>query len=108
MEVRFRPRDQYCKPASSKTTVGSKLILKIKRKVVKSAAEEPDAAKDEPKYEYSSQLIGICNKTYQFSGKKQGYKPVMKTGGSSNLLSCYVYQLASRGRHYKPEAVKVL
>lgn len=73
MEVKFRPRDQYCKPASSKTTLGSKLILKIKRKVVKSsAAEEPETAKaeqSEVKYEYSTQLVGICNKTYQFSGK---------------------------------------
>lgn len=72
--MKFRPGDRYCAPALSKTVVGSSLILKVKRKKVAtpkedaSNSEESEGERLEIKYEYSVKLMGICNKTYQFTG----------------------------------------
>ena len=77
--MRFRPDDQYCKPALSKTVVGSSLILKVKRhRTVQSEANHSLATESarssdgvgthESEVQYSAELMGICNKTYQFTG----------------------------------------
>lgn len=79
LEVRFRPSDQYCTPAFSKTTVGSNLVLKVKRRRVVPPTDsalmgvEEEITGETPcdskvVYEYSADLMGICNKTYQFTG----------------------------------------
>ena len=71
VELKFRPSDQYCKPAVSKAVVGSNLVLKVKRR--KNGLESDKSSTTEGKekgvdFHYSVELIGICNKTYQFTG----------------------------------------
>lgn len=85
--MRFRPDDQYCKPAIARPNKTSCLLLKVKRKrrskdeggsdVVQdggrsgqssqSGLEAPlDYGKKE--YSYSAELIGVVNTVYQFPG----------------------------------------
>ena len=85
--MRFRPDDQYCKPAVARPNKTSCLLLKVKRKrrskdegeddvvqegdktgqLSQSGLEAPqDCTKKE--YSYSAKLVGIVNTVYQFPG----------------------------------------
>ena len=89
LEVRFRPEDQYCKPAVARAKKSSCLVLKVKRKrrlksgerqttadgdVQLAAAEMPgdkvqslDENTDRA-YDYSAELLGVVNTVYCFPG----------------------------------------
>jgi hypothetical protein len=69
LELRFRPSDRYCAPALSKTTVVSNLVLKVKRRrKASSHSVTTEPGTKQVQYEYSAELMGICNKTYIFAG----------------------------------------
>ena len=77
--MRFRPDDQYCKPALSKTVTGSYLILKIRRKKAdgNTLSESCDLGSTKVDFEYSAELMGISNKMYQFSGENYNKNTVI-------------------------------
>lgn len=77
LEVKFRPDDQFCKPAISKTIRRSSLILKVKRKKRKeafSALSKSETSDENVKYDYAVELMGVANKTYQFTGRLTYYR----------------------------------
>ena len=82
--MRFRPEDQYCKPAVARSKKSSYLVLKVKRRrrlkrqIDRDSDSETPAAqegsgadrlegKDEG-YDYSAELLGVANTVYTFSG----------------------------------------
>lgn len=87
--MRFRPEDQYCKPTIARANKTSNLVLKVKRRHKKVKNESDAVARDSGRgeaesrkeigqrgeendgrkeYEYSMELLGIVNTTYQFPG----------------------------------------
>ena len=90
--MRFRPEDQYCKPAVARTNKTSSLVLKVKRKRrAKSSEGQSDGREEDKKnggpssseatlagdcqgesktveYEYSAELLGVVNTVFQFPG----------------------------------------
>ena len=88
--MRFRPEDQYCKPAVARSNKTSCLVLKVKRKwrskvegngVIgreegtgdqSSQSNERCQGKEcegvNEEYDYTAELIGVVNTMFQFPG----------------------------------------
>ena len=99
--MRFRPEDQYCKPAVARAKKSSCLVLKVKRRrklnngvrqtdgdsdTVTTAVEGSGAdrleggdGKDEWN-NYSAELLGVANTVYTFPGNFV----------SQDVIQCYV------------------
>lgn len=95
LEAKFRPEDQFCKPAVARANKTSNLVLKVKRKrrlkvseggaswggrengedmlgggdqpaLGEASRSEGEGGKEE--YDYSAELLGVVNTTFQFQG----------------------------------------
>ena len=60
LELKFRPRDKHCKPATTKEQNESTLVLRIRRKKIKKGLHESS--------DCSVDVVGVINKCFQFTG----------------------------------------
>ncbi len=60
--MRFRPEDRYCKPALAREDKVTNLVLRVRRR---RRQGESNGGGD---YEYSTELMGIANKSFHFPG----------------------------------------
>ena len=68
--MRFRPEDCYSKPAVARKSRVSNLVLKVKRRKRRKevGAETVEGGGGESEYQYSAELLGVVNSSYQFPG----------------------------------------
>ena len=69
--MRFRPEDCYSKPTVARKNKVSNLVLKVKqRKIRKEVGAETVSGEvgGESEYQYSTELLGVVNSSYQFPG----------------------------------------
>ena len=94
--MRFRPEDQYCKPSIAKSNKTSNLLLKVKRRRIKTKLEEDNAGRGEKegegggekKREGDGEAMEVESGETTGSGKKTA-----KEGAESNGQEEYKYSM---------------